>query len=324
MPTESTTTAAGTNAAAGTGSGAAGTLDAAPDGPATRPADRAAADRLTGLDALELGPVRAEHRAARFARQLWQAAWPKLLAIALVVLAWQLLYLSEWKPPFALPAPLTVFEDMVALIPTPEFARAIGITAQRALIGFLFAVVIGTVIGAAVARFRPLRAAIGSLITGLQTMPSIIWFPFAILLFQISETTILFVVIIGAAPSIANGLISGIDYVPPTWLRVGKVLGMRGLSLYRFLILPASLPSFVSGLKQGWAFAWRSLMAGELLVIVAGQGSIGTLMQGAREFNDAPRLLSWIIVVLLIGILVDIAFNAADNALRRRWGLKTS
>jgi NitT/TauT family transport system permease protein len=102
---------------------------------------------------------------------------------------------------------------------------------------------------------------------------------------------------------------------------VGKVLGMRGMSLYRHLILPASLPSFVSGLKQGWAFSWRSLMAGELLVIVAGQGSIGSLMQGAREFNDAARLLSWVIVVLLIGILVDIAFNTADNALRRRWGL---
>ncbi len=210
---------------------------------------------------------------------------------------------------------------MVDLIPTAEFAQAIGITMQRAVTGFLIAVVIGTVLGAAVARFRPLRAAIGSLITGLQTMPSIIWFPFAILLFQISETTILFVVVIGAAPSVANGLIGGIDYVPPTWLRVGKVLGMRGLSLYRFLILPASLPSFVSGLKQGWAFSWRSLMAGELLVMVAGQGSIGTLMQGAREFNNAPRLLSWIVVVLMIGIVVDIVFNAADNALRRRWGL---
>jgi NitT/TauT family transport system permease protein len=213
---------------------------------------------------------------------------------------------------------------MVDLVPTAEFGRAIGITMQRAVTGFLLAAAIGTVIGAAVARFKPLRAAIGSLITGLQTMPSIVWFPFAILLFQITETAILFVVVIGAAPSVANGLISGIDYVPPTWLRVGKVLGMRGMSLYRHLILPASLPSFVSGLKQGWAFAWRSLMAGELLVIVAGQGSIGSLMQGAREFNNAPRLLSWVVVVLVIGILVDIGFNAVDNALRRRRGLTQS
>ncbi|TDC00391.1 ABC transporter permease [Micromonospora fluostatini] len=282
------------------------------------------ADEVTGLDALELASTRADGRAADVGRAVWSTTWPKLLAIALVIAAWQVLYLSEWKPPFALPAPMTVFDDLRELVVSPDFPRAIAITAQRALTGFLLAVVIGTLIGAAVARFRPLRAAIGSLITGLQTMPSIIWFPFAILLFQISETAILFVVVIGAAPSIANGLIGGIDYVPPTWLRVGKVLGMRGLSLYRFLILPASLPSFISGLKQGWAFAWRSLMAGELLVIVAGQGSIGSLMQGAREFNNAPRLLSWIIIVLVLGILVDILFNAADNALRRRWGLQQS
>lgn len=302
-------------------------LDKTPaDAPANGGArDRAAAaDRVTGLDALELGPASRESRAARLGRAVWQSLWPKLLAIALVIAVWQIVYLTEWKPPFALPDPLTVFEDMRELIPTAEFARAVGITMQRAVIGFLIAVVIGTLIGVAVARFRPLRAAIGSLITGLQTMPSIIWFPFAILLFQISETTIMFVVIIGATPSIANGLISGIDYVPRTWLRVGKVLGMRGFNLYRFLVLPASLPSFVSGLKQGWAFAWRSLMAGELLVIVAGQGSIGVLLQGAREFNNAPRLLSWIIVVLLIGIVVDIAFNAFDNALRKRWGLTQS
>jgi NitT/TauT family transport system permease protein len=155
-------------------------------------------------------------------------------------------------------------------------------------------------------------------------MPSIIWFPLAILLFQLSESAIMFVVIIGAAPSVANGLISGIDYVPRTWLRVGQVLGMRGLTKYRHLILPASLPSFVSGLKQGWAFSWRSLMAGELLVIVPGALSIGVYLQTARELQEAALLIAWIIVVLLIGILIDVLFNAADNSLRRRWGLTQS
>jgi NitT/TauT family transport system permease protein len=288
---------------------------------ATAPVDDRHAAEVSGLDALELGVAADRGRRVRMARTAWQVLWPKLLAVALVVAGWQAIFVSGWRPPYVLPSPASVLSDLVALVPTPEFGRAIAITMQRALTGFLLAVVIGTVIGAAVARFRPLRSAIGSLITGLQTMPSIIWFPFAILLFQISETAILFVVVIGAAPSIANGLIGGIDYVPPTWLRVGKVLGMRGLSLYRHLILPASLPSFVSGLKQGWAFAWRSLMAGELLVIVAGQGSIGSLMQGARELNEAERLLAWIIVVLMIGIAVDVAFNAVDTALRRRRGI---
>jgi NitT/TauT family transport system permease protein len=185
-------------------------------------------------------------------------------------------------------------------------------------------VLIGTVVGAAVATFAPLRAAIGSLITGLQTMPSIMWFPLAILLFQLGEKAILFVVVIGAAPSVANGLISGIDYVPRAWLRVGQVLGMRGFAKYRHLVLPASLPSFVSGLKQGWAFSWRSLMAGELLVIVPGAISIGVRMQNARDLFESSLVISYIIVVLVIGILIDMLFGAADRGLRKRWGLTDS
>ncbi|HZN72790.1 MAG TPA: ABC transporter permease [Micromonosporaceae bacterium] len=278
--------------------------------------------RVSGLDALELGPQAAKGASpSQLAGKVWQSLWPKVLAVVIVLAVWQLVVLSEWKSPYVLPGPAAVFEELRNEVTTGAFWNSILITMRRALVGFFFAILIGTAIGAAVAAFRPLRAAIGSLITGLQTMPSVIWFPFAILLFKISEGAIMFVVILGAAPSIANGLISGIDYVPPNWKRVGKVLGMRGLSLYRHLILPASLPSFVSGTKQGWSFAWRSLMAGELLVIVVGQLSLGARLQGARDLNDAPSLLAFIIVILLIGILVDIVFNAADKALRRRWGL---
>ncbi|WP_305785177.1 ABC transporter permease [Symbioplanes lichenis] len=281
----------------------------------------AAADRVAGLDALERsGRTEKGSRGKR----VWRSAWPKLLAIAIVLLAWQAVVWAEWKPEYVLPGPATVFQDLGDLITTGDFWSGVGVTMTRAATGFALAVLIGTVVGAAVSRFAPLRAAIGSLITGLQTMPSIMWFPLAILLFQLSESAILFVVVIGAAPSVANGLISGIDYVPRTWLRVGQVLGMSGFAKYRHLILPASLPSFISGLKQGWAFSWRSLMAGELLVIVPGALSIGVRMQQARDLSEASLVISFIIVVLVIGILIDVLFNAADNALRKRWGLTGS
>jgi NitT/TauT family transport system permease protein len=278
-------------------------------------------DQVTGLDALELAPRRDK---GTLGRRFWRSAWPKLLAVAIVVLAWQIVVWAQWKPEYVLPGPATVFTDLKDLIVTGDFWDGVRLTMTRAVTGFFFAVVIGTVIGAAVSRFAPLRAAIGSLITGLQTMPSIMWFPLAILLFQISESAIMFVVIIGAAPSVANGLISGIDYVPRTWLRVGQVLGMKGIAKYRHLILPASLPSFISGLKQGWAFSWRSLMAGELLVIVPGALSIGVRMQQARDLTEASLVISYIIVVLIIGILIDVLFSTADNALRKRWGLTGS
>jgi len=283
-------------------------------------ADNSAADRVTGLDALE----RVQTNGTPLGVRIWRSAWPKLLAVAIVLIVWQIVVWSQWKPEYVLPGPADVFGDLKDLIVTGDFWDGVRLTMIRAITGFFFAVVLGTLVGAAVSRFAPLRAAIGSLITGLQTMPSIMWFPLAILLFQISESAIFFVVIIGAAPSVANGLISGIDYVPRTWLRVGQVLGMKGFAKYRHLILPASLPSFISGLKQGWAFSWRSLMAGELLVIVPGALSIGVRMQQARDLNEASLVICYIIVVLVIGILIDVLFNAADNALRKRWGLTGS
>ncbi len=173
-----------------------------------------------------------------------------------------------------------------------------------------------------VARVRVLRIATGSLITGLQTMPSIAWFPLAILLFELSEQAILCVVVLGAAPAIANGLLHGIDHIPPLLLRAGKVLGARGLDVYRHVILPAAMSGFVGGLKQGWAFAWRSLMTGELLVIIANRPSIGVQLQFARELSDAQGLIAAMLVVLAIGIVVDLMiFGRLERMVRSKWGL---
>jgi NitT/TauT family transport system permease protein len=160
------------------------------------------------------------------------------------------------------------------------------------------------------------------MITGLQTMPSIAWFPFAILLFGLSEEAILFVIVLGAAPSVANGLIHGVDHIPRLLLRAGRVLGARRMNWYRFVILPAALPSFVGGTKQAWAFAWRSLMAGELLVIIAQQPSLGVQLQFQRELADAEGLLATMIVILVIGIVVDqLVFGQMERRIRKRRGL---
>src|SRR5262249_58847766 len=135
--------------------------------------------------------------------------------------------------------------------------------------------------------------------------PSVAWFPFAILLFQLSEAAILFVVVIGASPSIANGLIHGIDHVPTPLLRAGRMLGARGLASLWHVVLPAALPDYVAGLRQGWAFASRSLMAGELLVIIASRPAIGSQLHFAREPSDAPALIALMLVLLAIGVLIE-------------------
>src|SRR5688500_5143218 len=224
-------------------------------------------------------------------RDLFRASWPKLLAVTLGLGLWQAVAWSGWRPDYVLPGPGRVLGDLGALVQQAGFWRSVATTMQRALTGDAIAIVIGVVVGLAVSRSAPLRAGVGSLITGLQTMPSIAWFPLAILLFPLSEAAILFVVVLGAAPSIANGLISGVDHVPPLLLRAGRVLGATGLANYRHVILPAALPASVAGLKQGWAFAWRSLMAGELLVLIPGQTSVGAQLQFSREFSDAAGLM---------------------------------
>ena len=275
---------------------------------------------ISGLDSLELSAAHADRGPGRIARAAWASLWPKLLAIALVLIIWQLVHLTGWKQN-VVKGPATVFSDLWQQLHHALLWRAIGTTLRRAVLGYSLALVIGSVIGVLVARIPPLRAAVGSIITGLQTMPSIAWFPFAIILFGETTLAILFVMILGAAPSIANGLISGVDYTPPLLLRAGRTMGLRGFTLYRYLVLPASVPAYVAGMKQGWAFAWRSLMAGELLVLIFGQSSIGQLLSQDQDTFDFAGATSVIIVILVIGIAVDMLFTKLDLAVRRRRGL---
>ena len=239
---------------------------------------------LAGLDALEL----AQSGRRPLPRRLWSAAWPKLAAIGI-----GLGDLGARRR-----------ERLASRVRAPAAREGVGRAARsrpraatlwtamrpplrRAAVGFAMALVIGMVVGAAVSQVKVLRAAFGSFITGLQTMPSIAWFPLAVLLFKRTEAAMYFVVVLGAAPSIANGLIAGVDTLPPLLLRAGRTMGAAGLTLFRHVVLPGAMPSFVGGIKQGWAFAWRSLMAGELIVIIANSP---VDRRAARERPPAQRL----------------------------------
>ena len=198
----------------------------------------------------------------------------------------------------------------------------LALTLRRGLTGYALAIAIGTVLGIAVVQWRAMRLAVGALIAGLQTMPSIAWFPLAILFFGLSESAILFVVVLGAAPSIASGVITGIDEVPPPLLRAGHMLGARGIDRYRYVVLPAAMPAYLAGLKQGWAFSWRSLLAGELLVSIGGASSLGSALSYARGYpHGAPWLLSLMIVILVIGMVIDGVFGYVTGRVRRKRGL---
>ncbi|MFT3855473.1 MAG: ABC transporter permease [Ilumatobacteraceae bacterium] len=251
----------------------------------------------------------------------WHATWPKVAAIVLAVAIWQVVVWTGWRPEFVLPSPFTVFKRLGELIADGTVGDAVVVTMRRALIGYAIALVVGVVIGGVIVSSAIARSAVGSMITGLQTMPSIAWFPLAIVLFKLSEGAITFVVVIGAAPSIANGLISGVDHVPPILRRAGRAMGAGRWATFRHVVLPAAVPSFIGGLKQGWSFAWRSLMAGELLVTL-GVFSVGFLLSQYRSVSDYPAMIAIMIVILVIGIVIDgVLFAALDRWVRRRHGL---
>jgi NitT/TauT family transport system permease protein len=275
-------------------------------------------DELAGLDRLEI-PVETPRP---LALRVWSGLWPKLAAIGIVLLLWQTAVWTGWRPEYLLPSPRAVFARLWDDLLTAKLWTAVYHTMERAVIGFLIAIAIGAVIGLAVSASKVVRTAIGSMITGLQTMPSIAWFPLAILLFGLEDSAIYFVVVLGAAPSIANGLIHGVDSMPPLLRRVGTSMGASRAGLYRDFVVPAAMPSVVAGLKQGWAFAWRSLMAGELLVVIPGTQTIGTRLQFAREFSDAEGVMATMIVILVIGIVVDtLVFSRLERRVLRSRGL---
>jgi NitT/TauT family transport system permease protein len=276
---------------------------------------------LAGLDQLELAPPQQAKR--HIGAKVWGAAWPKLLAVVLALAIWQLIYLSGFKSAI-LPGPATTLTDLWHQLHTAQLWSATGTTLRRAVLGFAIALVIGTVVGALVSRIRPLRAAVGSLITALQTLPSIVWVPFAIILFGANTTAILFVIVMTAAPAIANGLIAGADYLPPLLLRAGKTMGLRRVSLYRHVIMPATLPAYVNGLKQGWVFGWHGLIAAEIVVIILGQPSLGVLLSNDQDQADMAGAIAIILVILIIGIAVDVLFNAVNGRIRNRWGVADS
>ena len=273
---------------------------------------------LAGLDHLEQAPPQQAGR--HIGARIWAASWPKLLALAIALAFWELVYLSGFKHD-VLAGPAAAFSSLWDQMHHAQLWSALGTTLRRGVIGFALALVIGTVVGALVSRIKPLRAGTGSLITALQTLPSIVWVPFGIILFGTSTTTILFVIIMTAAPAIANGLIAGTDYLPPLLLRAARTMGLRRLALYRHVILPATLPAYVGGLKQGWAFGWHGLIAGEIVVLILGQQSLGVLLSNDQDQSDFASATAIIIVILIIGIVVDVLFNAVNNRIRRRRGV---
>ncbi|MER7476160.1 ABC transporter permease [Streptomyces sp. NPDC126510] len=273
-----------------------------------------------GLDALE---TRQTSRVP-FRQTFTQKILPPVLAVALVLAVWQaLVSFKVVADPTKLPAPSAVWDVVQTAWLQGELLGYIWTSVSRGLLGFLFALVIGTPLGLIVARVRFIRAAIGPILSGLQSLPSVAWVPPAVIWLGLNNSMMYAVILLGAVPSIANGLVSGVDQVPPLFLRAGRTLGATGLKGTWHIVLPAALPGYVAGLKQGWAFSWRSLMAAEIIASFPDLGvGLGQLLENGRNASDMAMVFEAILLILIVGIAIDLLiFSPLERWVLRSRGL---
>lgn len=244
----------------------------------------------------------------------------KLFIFYLILIGlWQgLSFLKIW-PEYIFPTPIGVIRTLIAGFEDRTFIIGILVSMKRILIGYGLSIVIGLCLGLLIGRIKTLDETLGSLVLGFQALPSICWLPLALLWFGLSESAMQTVVILGSLFSIIIGTDTGVKNVPPIYIRAARTMGAKGLYLYTKVIIPAALPSIIGGFKQGWSFAWRSLMAAELLYVGLGLGHL--LMMG-RELNDMNQVIAVMIVIIVIGVVVDrLIFGKIENKIRERWGL---
>lgn len=273
----------------------------------------------SGLDRLQTDSVRPPGRWRRIA----DGVLPPVLFLLVALAAWQLYVVIAHPRPDIVPSPLDVATALGDAWDAGRLQLAVATSLERGLIGFLIAIAVGTPIGLLLAEVRPIRRAVGPIISGLQVLPSVAWVPAAILWFGLSDATVYFVILMGAIPSIVNGLIAGVAQVPPQLRRVGTVLGTTRVTQPLLIVLPAALPGYVAGLKQGWAFSWRSLMAAEIIATGGTIGfGLGQMLDQSRQLADLAGVLATILVILAIGILVELAvFAPLERRMLRNRGL---
>jgi NitT/TauT family transport system permease protein len=245
------------------------------------------------------------------------------LFIAAFIGIWHLVYVLGIWPEVSLPSPIRVGESFVDLFEDYTIFTSIGMTMYRLVIGFGISIAIGVTIGLIMVKFPGFGKTMSSFALGLQSFPSVAWVPFAILLIGLNDAGILFVVIMSSVFSVIISTYSGIQNIPPLYVRAAKNMGAKGISLFRFVMLPAATPSMLVGIKQAWSFAWHALIGAEILIAAA--VGLGHILLVGREFQLMDQVIASMITIFAIGLLFDrVLFSKLEERVRERWGLDQS
>jgi NitT/TauT family transport system permease protein len=241
---------------------------------------------------------------------------------ALLVGIWALIARLHIWPPYIVPPPMDVYDALRDGFKDHSLLIAIAVSSRHMLLGYGISVILGMFLGIALAANQYLEQTVGGLLVSLQSMPSICWLPLAVLWFGLSENAILFVIVMGSTLSVTISMETGRKQMPKIYSMAGRNLGARKWKLFYHVLLPASMPYIITGLKQGWAFAWRSLFAGEMLSLSLG---LGQRLNAGRDNNDMPQVIAVMILIIAIGYIVDgWLFRSIERRLQHKWGLLPS
>ncbi len=223
---------------------------------------------------------------------------------------------------FVLPPPSAVAVYLYEATMDGTLPSAIWVTLKRLLVGYAIGISLGIPLGMLCARLRIFRDTLGLLALGLQALPSVCWVPLAMIWFGQSEEAMLFVVVMGTVWSLIIATEHGVNTIPPIYVRAARTMGSKGMHTWLKVILPAAFPNILGGMKQGWAFAWRSLMAAEIYVVILTGFGLGQLLHYGRELLEMSQVIGVMCIVIAIGLIVDkILFSPWERLLRKRWGI---
>ncbi|MGI1658724.1 MAG: ABC transporter permease [Desulfitobacterium sp.] len=243
----------------------------------------------------------------------------RIVFLGALIGIWEVIFKLGIWPPYMFPSPFSVAQTLIHGFQDGSFIIALKASFQRLLIGYGLAIGIGVFLGVGIAKSKIMNETVGMLVIGLQSVPSIVWLPLALLWFGMSETAIIFIVTLGGTWTMTTNTATGIRNVQPVLTRAARTMGASGWQLFVKVTLPASVPYLITGMRLAWAFAWRALMAGELI----GSGSgLGQMLTFGRDVGNMSLVLSIMVIIAVIGMILDnLVFQRIERNVLTRWGL---
>lgn len=236
-----------------------------------------------------------------------------------IIILWEGVYKLQLWPEFMFPSPINVVRTIIDGFLQGAYLGALLNSLRRLIIGYVISIILGTMMGALMTFNKTVDDTLGFLIIAFQSVPSVVWLPLVLLWFNTGESAIIFVVILGGVWNMIMSSNTGLKNVDRDLIKCGENLGYKGFRLFSKIMIPASIPHIITGMRLAWAFCWRALMAAEILGTGTGLGQ--TLMWG-KEMGNMSTVLAVMFIIGTTGLITDsLIFKRIETKVYKKWGL---